>query len=68
MGEHDRRATGQFEAPDRLGPVKGKYEPVACYELIGAKEQISDRRRPDPGYSRAMALYRTGDFAGNGWD
>ena len=44
--------------------VKGKNEPVACYELIGEQGQISPRETTlIQEYSRGMALYRAGSFA-----
>lgn len=43
--------------------VKGKHEPVACYELMGEKGQLSETEAGlIAEYSRAMALYRSGDF------
>ena len=43
--------------------VKGKHEPVGCYELLGEKGQISERETAlIQEYTRAMTLYRTGSF------
>jgi len=44
--------------------VKGKHEPLACYEVIGEAGRISERETMlIQEYSRGMALYRAGEFA-----
>ena len=44
--------------------VKGKQEPVACYELIGLAGEISERETSlIREYTRALTRYRAGEFA-----
>jgi adenylate cyclase len=44
--------------------VKGKNQPVACYELFDEKDQLSPQEeRLIATFSRGIEAYRTGDFA-----